>query len=124
MPYLFEKPQRKLRLFFVYTIKPTAKKVEVVQRITLCSNKVNNLIVVVIFFHNICSTNEGVSYSNQFVWFRKWIMERQVYQYLVRDSAMSQSSIQRLFQFYLKSPPENLRKAKEMYIFLLMLLIF
>lgn len=63
-------------------------------------------------FHNFCISNEGVSYSNQFVWFRKWIMERQVYQYLVRDSGMSQSSIQRLFKFYLKSPPENLICSK------------
>ena len=46
------------------------------------------------------------------MWFRKWIMERQVYQYLVRDIGMSQSSIQRLFKFYLKSPPENLICSK------------
>lgn len=32
-------------------------------------------------------------------------MERQVYQYLVRDSGMSQSNIQRLFKGYLKSAP-------------------
>jgi hypothetical protein len=63
-------------------------------------------------FHNFCNANEAVSHNNQFVWFRKWIMERQVYQYLVRDSGMSQSSIQRLFQFYLKSPPKNLIKSK------------
>jgi transposase-like protein len=39
-------------------------------------------------------------------------MERQVYQYLVRDSGMSQSSLQRLFHTYLKSPPHNLIKSK------------
>ena len=39
------------------------------------------------------------------MWFRKWIMERQVYKYLVRDSGMSQSSIQRLFRSYLKQAP-------------------
>ncbi len=40
-------------------------------------------------------------------------MERQVYKYLVRDSGMSQSSIQRLFHLYLKSPPHNLIKSKD-----------
>jgi len=40
-------------------------------------------------------------------------MERQVYKYLVRDSGMSQSSIQRLFHLYLKSPPYNLIKSKD-----------
>lgn len=39
-------------------------------------------------------------------------MERQVYKYLVRDSGMSQTSIQRLFNEYLKSPPKNLIKSK------------
>lgn len=39
-------------------------------------------------------------------------MERQVYKYLVRDSGMSQSNIQRLFNQYLKSPPKNLIKSK------------
>lgn len=39
-------------------------------------------------------------------------MERQVYKFLVRDSGMSQSKLQRLFNDYLKSPPENLIKSK------------
>lgn len=39
-------------------------------------------------------------------------MERQVYQHLVRDSGMSQSSLQRLFKFYLKSPPQNTVESK------------
>ena len=64
-------------------------------------------------YHNFIYQNEGVKHNNQFVWFRKWIMERQVYKYLVRDSGMSQSSIQRLFHFYLKSPPQNLIKSKD-----------
>jgi transposase-like protein len=63
-------------------------------------------------FHNFSYSNEGVQLSNQFVWFRKWIMERQVYRYLIRDSGMSQSSIQRLFNIYLKSPPKNIVKSK------------
>ena len=39
------------------------------------------------------------------MWFRKWVMERQVYTTLVRDSGMSQRSIQNLFKDYLKSVP-------------------
>ena len=63
-------------------------------------------------FHNFSHSNEGVRLHNQFVWFRKWVMERQVYKFLVRDSGMSQSSIQRLFKTYLKSPPENIIRSK------------
>lgn len=62
--------------------------------------------------HNFSGANKGVKLSNQFVWFRKWVMERQVYKYLVRDSGMSQSTIQRLFRNYLKSPPKTLIKSK------------
>lgn len=39
-------------------------------------------------------------------------MERQVYRLLVRDSGMSQSSIQRLFNFYLSRPPKNIVRSK------------
>ncbi len=49
--------------------------------------------------------NKSVKEQNQFVWFRKWVMERWVYRYLVRDSGMSQSAIQKLFQSYLASAP-------------------
>jgi AraC-like DNA-binding protein len=63
-------------------------------------------------FHNFTVHNKAVSASNQFIWFRKWVMERQVYRYLVRDSGMSQSSLQRLFNRYLSSPPENVIKSK------------
>lgn len=57
-------------------------------------------------FHNFSFKNKGVQQSNQFIWFRKWIMERQVYQFLSRDSGMSQSKIQRLFKEYLKKVPQ------------------
>jgi hypothetical protein len=63
-------------------------------------------------YHNFILTNDGVKKANQFVWFYKWVMERQVYQQLVRDSGMSQSSLQRLFKFYLKSPPKNTVESK------------
>ena len=39
-------------------------------------------------------------------------MERQVYKYLVRDSGMSQSSIQRLFRSYLKQAPKVAIRSK------------
>lgn len=39
-------------------------------------------------------------------------MERQVYQCLIRDSKMSQSTLQRLFKFYLKEPPVNVISSK------------
>ncbi|BAU52110.1 Transposase, Mutator family [Mucilaginibacter gotjawali] len=57
-------------------------------------------------------SNSGVAYSNQFIWFEKWVSERQVYKYLVRDSGLSQSSIQRLFHYYLEQAPEVRIKSK------------
>ena len=63
-------------------------------------------------FHNFSGLNMGVGLANQFVWFRKWVMERQVYKYLVRDSGMSQSSLQRLFNQYLSAPPKTLIRSK------------
>ena len=56
--------------------------------------------------------NEGVKLNNQFVWFKKWVIERQVYKYLIRDSGMSQSGIQRLFNKYLKSAPTVAIRSK------------
>lgn len=47
--------------------------------------------------------NKSVKEHNQFVWFKKWVMEeRQMYKYLVRDSEMSRSALQQLFSIYLK----------------------
>jgi len=57
-------------------------------------------------------SNPEVAFSNQFIWFEKWVSERQVYRYLVRDSGLSQSSIQRLFRHYLAQAPEVLIKSK------------
>lgn len=56
--------------------------------------------------------NPAVALANQFIWFEKWIIERQVYKYLVRDSGLSQSSVQRLFRHYLKQAPEVAIKSK------------
>ena len=56
--------------------------------------------------------NKVVKDENRFVWFKKWIMERQVYRYLIRDSGMSESSIQRLFKRFLSKAPEVAIKPK------------
>ena len=48
----------------------------------------------------------GVSQHNLFVWFRKWILERQTYSTLSRDSKLSKRSLQRLFYTYLELSPE------------------
>jgi hypothetical protein len=61
--------------------------------------------------------NVGVKSTNQFVWFRKWIIERQVYKYLTRDSGMSQSKLQGLFRVYLKSAPTmHIRSKKKVHL--------
>ena len=57
-------------------------------------------------------SNPEVAFKNQFVWFEKWVSERQVYKYLVRDSGLSQSSIQRLFRHYLAQAPEVSIRSK------------
>ncbi len=56
--------------------------------------------------------NDAVKDSNRFIWFKKWIMERQVYRFLVRDSGMSESTLQRLFNRFLAKAPEVIIKAK------------
>jgi YHS domain-containing protein len=68
-------------------------------------------------FHNFHQSNKSVQLNNQFVWFRKWVIERQVYKYLVRDSGMSQSSLQRLFKQYLiKAPAYKIKSKKDVHL--------
>ena len=43
--------------------------------------------------------------TNRFVWFRKWIIERQTFKTLSRDSGLSVDTLQRIFYFYLKQSP-------------------
>jgi transposase-like protein len=68
-------------------------------------------------------TSPEVALKNQFVWFEKWVSERQIYKYLIRDSGLSQSSIQRLFKHYLAQAPEVLIKSKTS-IYLMLLFLF
>lgn len=57
--------------------------------------------------------NDTVKAQNSFVWFEKWVLERQVYKYLVRDSKMSPSKLQSLFKSFLKSAPTVPIKSKQ-----------
>jgi AraC-like DNA-binding protein len=43
--------------------------------------------------------------ENRFVWFRKWILERQTYKTLSRDSGLSIDTLQRTFYQYLERFP-------------------
>jgi hypothetical protein len=44
--------------------------------------------------------------QNRFVWFRKWILERQTYQTLCRESGLSRASLQRTFYQLLDQAPK------------------
>lgn len=57
--------------------------------------------------------NEVKHYERKFIWFTKWVVERHVYKNLVRDSGMSQSSLQRLFKHYLSQAPQLTVKNKQ-----------
>lgn len=43
--------------------------------------------------------------KNRFVWFRKWVLERQTYKTLCRDSGYSKDTLQRTFHKILESSP-------------------
>lgn len=43
--------------------------------------------------------------ENRFVWFRKWILERQTFKTLSRDSGLSIDTLQRLFYSFLQRSP-------------------
>jgi hypothetical protein len=49
---------------------------------------------------------KAVKLQNRFVWFRKWILERQTYKTLSRDSHLSIDTLQRLFYTFLEQAPE------------------
>ena len=44
--------------------------------------------------------------QNRFTWFRKWILERQTYATLCRDSKLSRPTLQRIFYRFLERSPE------------------
>ncbi len=47
-----------------------------------------------------------VRIKNRFIWFKKWILERQTYATLSRDSKLSRPTLQRLFYGFLDRFPE------------------
>jgi hypothetical protein len=48
----------------------------------------------------------GQRLENRFVWFRKWILERQTFKTLGRDSGLSITTLQRTFYTYLDESPD------------------
>ncbi len=44
--------------------------------------------------------------ENRFVWFKKWVLERQIYKTLSRDSGLSARTLQRIFYIYLEQSPK------------------
>jgi hypothetical protein len=44
--------------------------------------------------------------ENRFIWFRKWILERQTFKTLSRDSRLSVDTLQRTFYTFLEKAPE------------------
>ena len=44
--------------------------------------------------------------ENRFIWFRKWILERQTFKTLSRDSNLSIDTLQRIFYTFLKQSPK------------------
>ena len=54
---------------------------------------------------------------NRFVWFKKWILERQTFATLTRDSKLSRPTLQRLFYDFLERSPEvKILKRKSVHL--------
>ncbi len=65
------------------------------------------------------SENQGVRRSNELVWFRKWIIERQTIPLLSRDSGLSERTLKRKFYDYLEQYPQwTLPKSRAVHIVL------
>lgn len=52
------------------------------------------------------SKNKGVSESNRFIWFKKWVIGRRTIEQLVTEIGCSERTIRRLFYGYLSHPPK------------------
>jgi hypothetical protein len=56
-------------------------------------------------------------HKNRFVWFKKWILERQTFQTLSRDSGLSIDTLQRTFyKFLAQSPKVNILKRSHVHL--------
>lgn len=57
------------------------------------------------------------SLKNRFVWFRKWVLERQTFKTLSRDSGMSIDTLQRIFYTFLdQSPTIKILKGNDVHL--------
>lgn len=52
------------------------------------------------------SSNKGVSKSNRFIWFRKWILQKQTLDIIAKESGYSVRTLKRYFHEYLSTPPK------------------
>lgn len=67
-----------------------------------------------LFFTRLGSESKS---KNRFIWFKKWVLERQIYRTLVRDSGLSRPTLQRLFYGYLnKAPLIPIKKNLSVYL--------
>lgn len=61
-----------------------------------------------------CRQNKSVKQHNRFIWFYKWIIERQTYKTLTRESGLSKDTLQRTFYAFLSQSPEvKILKSKQ-----------
>lgn len=45
-------------------------------------------------------------YDNRFIWFYKWVIERQTYKTLTRDAGLSKDTLQKTFYYFLSKAPK------------------
>lgn len=57
--------------------------------------------------------NPNVSKANEMIWFKKWVLERLTYRYLVKDSGYSKATLERKFKGYLNESPTFQVKAHQ-----------
>ena len=50
-------------------------------------------------------TNKVVKERNQFIWFKKWVLHRQTFDYLSSESGYSKRTLKTYFQNYLSKAP-------------------
>jgi hypothetical protein len=61
--------------------------------------------------------NKSVKNRNRFIWFKKWVLERQTYKTLTRDSGLSKDTLQRLFYTFLdKAPTVSILKGERIHL--------
>lgn len=51
------------------------------------------------------NTSSAQTQANYFIWFKRWVLQKDTFEILVKQSGHSQSKLQRIFRQYLSSPP-------------------